>query len=32
MEDNELLIDNQESPQEKIVSLKEGDSLYTVYS
>lgn len=32
MENNELLIDNQESPEEKIVNLKEGDSLYTVYS
>ena len=32
MEDNELLIDNQESPQENFVNLKEGDSLYTVYS
>ena len=32
MEDNELLIDNQESPQENFVNLKEGDSLYIVYS
>lgn len=32
MEDNELLKDNQESPQENFVNLKEGDSLYTVYS